>query len=95
MTARTRRAAALPCLVPTFREARGLLRIRYSELLRLAAEGEVTVVPWGKGKRITLESIQALARRGYTEDGKPSRAVSRPRRVAPVQGRIRDLEVDP
>lgn len=63
--------------------------------------GDLAVIPWGRGCRITLESVQALARRGWTESGEPVRAVSRPRsrRGAPtardVAAAIRSLQVKP
>lgn len=63
----------------------------------LVRRGDLIEVPWGKRRRITLESIQALARRGFILDGKPSRAVSRPRRARPlgVGERIQSIEVEP
>jgi hypothetical protein len=88
------RKVAVTALALTLREGRRLLRVRHATLQDLIRRRELEVVPWGRAKRIPLESLQALARRGFTVDGKPSRAVSRPRRASPVQGRIRDLEVE-
>jgi hypothetical protein len=84
-------------LVLSDREAAKLLRVdRCSTLQEFKRRGDLTVIPWGRGTRITLESVQALARRGWTETGRPVRAVSRPRRAAPAPGvgnRIRAIEV--
>jgi excisionase family DNA binding protein len=86
-------------LALSFREAARLLKIdRGSTLLELIRLGRLRPVPWGARQRIPLEEVQRLARTGFTVDGKPSRAVSRPRRATSAPGavtRIRDLEVDP
>jgi hypothetical protein len=87
--------ASLAC---TFRQAALILRIdRGATLHQLIRQGDLTPVPWGKRKRIPLEQIQALARRGFTISRKPSRAVSRARRSSGAGAvlRIRDLEIDP
>lgn len=82
-------------LALTYREAARLLRIdRGSTLSELIRAGRLRPVPWGKRNRIPLEQVQELARTGFTVAGKPSRAISRPRRAA-LGGRIRDLEVEP
>jgi hypothetical protein len=88
--------AALAC---TKRETARLLRIdRGATLDELIARKLLIPIPWGKGWRIPLEQIQHLARTGYTVNGRPSRAVSRPRHAGPPRGagdRIRALEVTP
>jgi excisionase family DNA binding protein len=72
-------------LALTFREAARLLRIdRGATLHRLIAAGRLRPVPWGKGQRIPLEQVQALACEGFTVNGKPSRARSRPRSASRV-----------
>ena len=92
------RKLAVTALVLSYREAAHLLRIdRSSTLHELIRRGDLSVVPWGRGTRLTLESVQTLARRGWTASGKPVRAVSR-RRAAPAPGvgnRIRSIPVDP
>lgn len=84
-------------LVLSYREAARLLKIdRGSTLHELIRRGDLETIPWGSGCRIPLASVQALARRGWTLDGKPVRAVSRPRRGVPAAGvgdRIRALRV--
>lgn len=86
-------------LVLTDREVVKLIPVDRSTTLReLKRSGDLTVVPWGRGTRVTLESVQALARRGWTVGGKPVRAVSRPRRGPPaadVGARILALKVKP
>lgn len=85
-------------LALTYREAARLLRIdRGSTLAELIRAGRLRPVPWGKRNRIPLEQVQELARTGFTVAGKPSRAVSRPRRARPlgVGERIRSIEVEP
>jgi excisionase family DNA binding protein len=83
--------AALAC---TFRETARLLHIDRGETLHaLIRQGDLRPVPWGKGRRIPREQIEALARRGFTIGERRSRAGSL-RRVAPAPGRIRDLPVE-
>jgi excisionase family DNA binding protein len=86
-------------LALTFREAAKLLRVdRGTTLHTLIRADRLRPVPWGKGQRIPLEQVQQLARTGFTIGGKPSRAVSRPRRAGPTGGmgaRIRAIEVAP
>lgn len=85
-------------LALSLREAARLLGIdRGSTLHDLIRAGRLRPVPWGNRHRIPLEQIQELARTGFTVDGKPGRAVSRPRRAIPAPGvgaRIRALEVE-
>ena len=96
MNARKVVVAALVC---SWRETEALTRLDARTLRRLVDQGDLVAVPWGRHTRITLESIQALARRGFTLDGtQPIRAASRPRRAAPAPGagdRIRAIEVAP
>jgi hypothetical protein len=76
-------AQPFPPLVVSFREAARLLKIdRGATLHDLIRAGQLRPIPWGARQRIPLEQIQALARRGFTVNGKPSRAISRPRRAA-------------
>jgi excisionase family DNA binding protein len=86
-------------LVLTYREAAKLLRVdRGATLHALIDAGHLRPVPWGEGRRIPLEQVQQLARTGFTVNGKPARAVSRPRRAGPTGGvgsRIRAIEVTP
>jgi hypothetical protein len=88
-------------LVCSRRETAKLLRLDRNPggaIDELVQRGDLVEVPWGRTRRITLESIQGLARRGFTLDGKRPRPASRPRRSAPAPGvgaRIRALEVDP
>lgn len=91
----------MTALALTYREAARLLRIdRGSTLHALIAAGSLRPVPWGEGQRIPLEQVQQLARTGFTVNGKPSRASSRPRSMSrfakgDVGAAIRSIEVDP
>jgi excisionase family DNA binding protein len=92
------RTPSAPALALSYREAARLLRIdRGSTLIDLISAGRLKPVPWGGRRRIPLEQVQELARTGFTVNGKPSRAVSRPRRSVPAPGvgnRIRAIEVE-